>query len=265
MLTPTLFGIFGLFIGSFLGVVLCRMAAGEGFVSGRSACRNCKHALSWAENIPVFSFLLLRGRCGSCKERIPRQDFFMEVATGVLFFAVGLVFYGPEAASRLETVWLLFFVSILLLIAVYDFGHMEIPLSFLYAGIFGTLFYLLLDWSLFETGARLWESGFGRGLVGAAVVSGFFLALVYVSKETWMGWGDVWLGFLSGLSVGGAHAFLLLTLAFCIGSVIGVGLIWFSGKGLKTQVPFAPFLVSANLILLFVIHLFPGYTRFFFG
>jgi prepilin signal peptidase PulO-like enzyme (type II secretory pathway) len=139
---------------------------------------------------------------------------------------------------------------------------MEIPLVYLVAINITTLGYLVLQYIFFEQAILFQETLLVRSLIGGILAWAFFFALVYFSKETWMGWGDVWIALLGGLTVGVGYVLPMLTTAFAVGALYGIGLMMRQGKNLKTEVPFAPFLAFGILIILFASNLFPEWFRF---
>jgi prepilin signal peptidase PulO-like enzyme (type II secretory pathway) len=254
----------GLIIGSFLNVVLLRTEREESYVEGRSHCDACDASISWYDNIPVVSYIMLQGKCRACEKEIPKVHLWMELATGVSFALVGLICFdilSPE--SWFTTLWMLILVSFLILIVVSDFATMEIPFSFLVASNMITFLYLILYYVLFEQGITFWQSDFWGSLLGGFISWIFFFSLVYFSKETWMGWGDVWIGLLAGLVVGKGLVLIMLTLSFGSGALYGVYLLMKEGKNLKTAVPFAPFLVFGMLATFFLMKCFPSLFQFF--
>lgn len=255
------FFVFGLILGSFLNVVVCRMKENETLL-GRSFCRSCKQKIRWYDNIPVLSFVFLLGKCRACNEKISWQYPAVELLTGILYAGIGAyIFSFSHQSTWLQTLWLLLFSACFLVIAAYDMRHMEIPLIPLYMSAAFTILFLLTE---FRSGESLLASRFGLGLLGGLAVGAFFFALVYVSKETWMGWGDVWLGLSAGMAVGLPAALFMLTVSFLFGAVVGVSAIVFDGKTLKTQIPFAPFLVFGTFVALFFPYLFPNIAHWFF-
>lgn len=255
------FLIFGLIIGSFLNVVVYRLKDGE-TLRGRSYCHRCQHQIRWYDNIPLLSFVFLGGKCRDCQAVISWQYPALELATGIGFVLVGYFFFAlDDQGTWLETVWLLGIVSLFLATATYDIIHMEIPVTLLGVSALWTLLFLLIT---FHPGALWFESRLVHGVLGGMVVALFFFALVYASKETWMGWGDVWLGGVAGLIVGLPLVLFMLTLSFGTGALIGLLMIAFSGKHMKSQIPFAPYLVLGVLLTLFLPKIFPEFTRLFF-
>ncbi|MDO8566141.1 MAG: prepilin peptidase [Candidatus Moranbacteria bacterium] len=254
------FFILGLIIGSFLNVLVYRLKDVETLL-GRSFCRSCRHQIRWYDNIPLLSFVLLKGECRDCKSGISWQYPFLEILTAGLFAFAGAYFFSPrDVSSWLETAWLLGIIACFVVIAAYDLRYMEIPIILLFVSLGLTLLFFTLQ---FHSGQALWSSRIGLGLFGGAAVSLFFFALVFMSKETWMGWGDVWLGFVCGMIVGLPLALFMLTLSFTLGAFVGVAGIFLKGKSLKSQVPFAPFLVVGTLSTVFLQHIFPEFIRFF--
>ena len=255
------FFIFGLIIGSFLNVLVYRLRDAETLL-GRSLCRHCQHQIRWYDNIPLISFVLLRGMCRDCETKISWQYPLVELLTGVLFALTGYLFLiSGSALEWLEIFWLLGIISTLIAIAVYDARSMEIPITMLVASGVITAVFLLAFWWLvpepFLT-SRLWY-----GLLGGLAVGGFFFLLVWMSRETWMGWGDVWLGAVVGTAVGLPLALPMLTLSFGMGAVVGLLAIARKKKALKSQIPFAPFLVIGTLGTIFLAQAFPLFFRFF--
>lgn len=256
-----MFFILGLIVGSFLNVLVYRLKDAETLL-GRSFCRKCKHQIRWYDNIPLISFILLRGECRDCEQKISWQYPLLELVTGLLYALAGYLFSPLTAGGTwTELVFVLGMTSIFLTIAAYDLRYMEIPLSLLIIGLLLTLGFLALG---FQPGAPLLTSHLGLGIMGGGAVAFLFFLLVFVSHETWMGWGDVWLGGLVGLVVGLPLVLPLLTLSFGFGAICGLGMMAWSKKTMKSQIPFAPYLVLGVLLTLFLSKIFPEYTGMFF-
>lgn len=258
-----LFFVLGLIVGSFLNVLVYRLKDAETLL-GRSFCRHCKNQIRWYDNIPLVSFVLLGGTCRDCQGKISWQYPALEFLTGGAFVLVGyLLFSGMSALTTgmwLELTWLLVIVSLLLAIAAYDLRYMEIPIVLLIISFFFTAFFLLLS---YQIELSFLENRLGMGLLGGLVVAAFFFVLVFVSKETWMGWGDVWLGGVVGMIVGLPLVLFMLTLSFGVGALYGILAVLSGKKEMKSQVPFAPFLVVGTLLTFFLPQIFPEYTRLF--
>lgn len=256
------FFVLGLIIGSFLNVLVYRLKDAETLL-GRSFCRHCKHQIRFYDNIPLVSFILLRGACRDCSTKISWQYPVLEFITGILFALIGYFFFSPfDMFSWGETLWLLSVVSCFLVIGVYDLKHMEISLVMLI--ISASFTYIFFVNSFFFAPEPFFSSRLWYGLLGGGVVCGFFFLLVWMSRETWMGWGDVWLGFVAGSVVGLKLALPMLTLSFGLGAIIGLVAIAYKKKGLKSQIPFAPFLVAGVILMLFLPKIFPFFSQFLF-
>jgi len=236
--------IFGLIFGSFLNCVIYRLHSGESFLKGRSYCPNCKHILSWQDLIPVFSFLILKGKCRYCQKKISWQYPLVEIATGILFVLV--IHY--TFSNFLFSIFYFLISCFLIIIFVYDLKHYIIPDKVIYPAILVVSIWYLV-FSIFFN--RYPKSYLLTTIYSALGAAAFFLMLVVISHEKWLGWGDVKLAFLMGLFLGWPKILLALFLAFFIGAIIGVGLIIFGKKTLKSEIPFGPFLVSGTFLALF--------------
>ena len=235
----------GLCIGSFLNCVVYRMELQEdmpkgsphrkavSFLRGKSFCPHCRHSLSWPDLIPVFSFLLLKGKCRYCSKKISWQYPVVEISTALIFICV---------TPGVTQIYLLLVSCLLIIIFVYDLKHYIIPDKVLFPAI-GIVFLEQLIFSFrFLDFNPLWAG------LGACA---FFLFFFLVSGGRWMGFGDVKLAFFMGLFLGFPNIVVALFLAFFLGAIIGVGLIIFGSKNLKSEVPFGPFLITGTFIALF--------------
>lgn len=261
ILQMLIFFVLGLIIGSFLNVLVYRLRDAETLL-GRSFCRHCKHPIRWYDNIPLISFVLLRGLCRDCETKISWQYPVLEFLTGVLFALTGYFFFSSiNVLSWLETLWLLGILSCLIVIAAYDLRNMEIPISMLIISAFLTYIFFAVYFFLVPEpflASRLWY-----GILGGVIVAGFFFLLVFWSRETWMGWGDVWLGFVVGSIVGLPLILPMLTLSFGLGAITGLLAILYGGRNMKSQIPFAPFLAAGTIAVLFLSEAFPFFFSFF--
>lgn len=251
----SVFFVFGIIIGSFLNVYIYRLHTGKSLM-GSSHCLSCGNPLKAYELIPLFSYLALRGRCRKCHSYIPRRYLLVELLTGVLFVGVALV-----AADIMTLLHLLFFVSVLVVIAVYDIYHMVIPdelVGALAVTAFTYKFYLLIIGYPVQA--------FWLDIAAALLTSLFLMSLWRFSKGTWIGFGDVKLVIPLALWIGYQAAFSMVVLAFWIGAVVGVVSIvgyklYRRGQPhlrlmkeeltMKSAIPFAPFLILGYLTVLF--------------
>jgi len=248
----TLFFFVGLILGSFLNVVLARIRTEETLM-GRSYCRNCRKQIAWFDNIPVISFLVLRGKCRTCRDSISPRYLLVEVGTGILFALVGWIFFDAlDPLSWSETMLVLGVVTFALIIALYDAKYYEIPMTVMWIMIaYIIIFTMFLDYLSFSSFRSFWDLGLYQGMIAGLLAFTFFYLLSVISHERWMGYGDAYVAFAIGLLLGG-DTYGALVLAFVLGSIYGLIHIAFGKKNLSSQVPFAPFLLAGMLIMLFL-------------
>ena len=250
---PIIFIFFiGLLIGSFLNVVLFRTERNEGFVRGRSRCMACNTTLRWFDNIPLLSFLVLGGKCRYCSVSLSWQYPLVELSTGLLFVISLLLsqnLFISLAEQVLFVTWLCSTLCVALLILVYDIRYLAIPVVFLWSLCILLLSYVVLYTLLFSAFHPVFPS-ISSFLWGGFVAGSFFFLLVFVSKETWMGWGDVWIGAWAGALVGIELVQIYITLSFSFGALVGVTLLYTREKSFKSEVPFAPYLLVAALVIM---------------
>lgn len=234
--------IFGIFIGSFLNVVIYRLHRQESFVKGFSKCLFCGHRLHTKDLVPLFSYLWLRGHCRYCKQKFSGQYFLVELATALGFVLLYWRFLpaGLVAASNMD-IWQLWFaftmLAFLVIIFVYDLRYYLILDSVvLPAIILAFIFNLSLGANFFNL------------LLAAVLASGFFLLQFVISKGAWIGGGDIRLGFLMGAILGWPQILTALFLSYIIGSIFSIGLLLAKKKGMSDKVPFGTFLSLATFI-----------------
>jgi len=247
VLLPVFIFILGLIIGSFLNVVILRMNTGRSVATGRSSCARCNTTLSWYELIPVFSFLGLRGKCKNCKKQISFQYPLVELITAIIFtilYTMVIATHGVGVAALLVFLFSATVASLLIVIFVYDIRHNIIPDTMVY--LFIVLSLISIVWSAFTI------PGFQIGtavVAGVAVALPFFL-LWYFSKGAMMGFGDVKLALGIGWLLGLVGGYSVILFAFWIGAIVGLFLLGLSRKySMQSQIPFAPFLITATLIV----------------
>ena len=252
--------IFGTIIGSFLNVVILRYNTGNSVFKGRSRCFSCGKTLRWYELVPVFSFLIQRGKCRKCKTKISWQYILVEMTTGLLF----LLIFNFQF-SIFNTVYLWILASLLIIISVYDLRHFIIPDLFVWVfnffaffNVFGIL-NLEFVWKLEIVNWKL----IGLNILGGLIFFSFFASLWYVSKGKWMGFGDAKLALGLGWFLGFFNMIWGFAFSFWIGTVFSIFLLTLRGGKvtLKSKIPFAPFLVAGSLLSFFldigdIFHLF---------
>jgi leader peptidase (prepilin peptidase)/N-methyltransferase len=222
----------GLLIGSFLNVVAYRLPRGESLVKPRSRCTSCGEEVRPYDNVPVVSWLLLRGRCRLCGEQISARYPAVEIVTAIAFAAVALV-RGLDTGLLLD----LPFAAMLIAVANIDLEHRIVPNKILLP---------LAVWGVAAT-ALVRPDSLGESLIagGAAFTALLLTALAYPGG---MGMGDVKLAGVMGLYLGVSVVPALL-FAFFAGSVVGIALIARHGAGARKQgVPFAPFMAAGAFV-----------------
>ena len=243
-----IFSILGLVVGSFANVVIDRLNTGLGIVGGRSKCMSCHMELGWYDLLPFVSFFLLRGRCRSCGVRIGIRHVFVEVSTAFLFVCT----YSTFGLS-IESLLLLLVIPLLMAIFVYDIRHLIIP-NVLVFGFIG-----LSILSLFVEGSSFVLPTLANFLAGVVPFVFFFL-LWFVSKGTWMGFGDAKLVLGMGWFLGLFSAVHMVVYAFWLGAIYSIaGILYMKIQrsrkgsfGMKSLIPFGPFLIISFLVMVFV-------------
>ncbi len=233
-------GLLGLAIGSFLNVVIWRVPRKVSVVRPPSHCPQCETPIRSADNVPVVSWLLLRGKCRHCGNPIPVRYPLVEATCGVLFAAVAVRF-----GASWELPAYLVLTAALLAISIIDLEHFIVP-----DRITAPLTVSAL--ALFALAAIAEHNGwrFGRTLLGGLAYFAFLL-LLNILYPKGMGMGDVKLAFSLGLYLGWlgwGQVFLGGFLAFLLGAVVGIGLIATKIKSRKDVVPFGPFLALGAML-----------------
>ncbi|HEY5649239.1 MAG TPA: prepilin peptidase, partial [Nitrospiria bacterium] len=227
--------LFGLLIGSFLNVCIHRLPIKEPVAVSRSRCPSCHHPIRWWDNIPLFSFLILRGRCRDCGVRISWRYPLVELANGLAYFFLVWRF-GLAPQVLVYGV----FVSALLVVTFIDLDHKIIPDRITLPGmIIGLL-----------ASAFLLPTGFFNGLLGLLLGGGLLYGVAVLSRGG-MGGGDIKLIAMIGAFLGWKATLLTILLGALTGSVVGMFLMIFRGKDRKFPVPFGPFLSLGALTALF--------------
>lgn len=234
--------VFGLIIGSFLNVVILRFDDLKSIIKTRSHCPKCQKEIAWYDLFPFFSYIALAGKCRTCKESISVQYPLVEVGTALIFT---LLFW--RFGFTLEFAVLLIISAILVVVATYDILHYLVADALIWLTLGLWAVYLVLDYFFISHSSLV----IINSLYGGLALGGFLGLLVLVSKEKWMGIGDIKLGFLLGAISSWPLVLLSTFSAFTLGSIIGLFLIFAKLKTMKDQVPFAPFLILGTYITLF--------------
>lgn len=193
--------LYGIVIGSFLNVLIYRLPKKENIVTTRSHCMSCGYQLEWYDLVPLFSYLVLGGKCRKCRTRLSVQYPLIEGLNGALYVAVYAV-YGLSV----ETLLYCLMFSALIALSVIDFRTYEIPIGF-------NVFIFVLGLVRVATDLQNWQ----QYVIGFFAVSVFLYIIIYVSNGTAMGGGDMRLMAACGLVLG----WKLIIFSFFTGCILG--------------------------------------------
>jgi leader peptidase (prepilin peptidase)/N-methyltransferase len=236
--------VFGLAIGSFLNVVIWRVPRGESVVSPPSHCPQCDHPIRQRDNIPLLSWLLLRGRCRDCSHPISPRYPLVELATAILFAVVALRF-----GASWELPAYLYLAAITVALTLIDIDVRRLPDAIVLPS-YGVALVLLLLPAIIDS---RWDDLVRAVLGGAALFAGYFL-LVLISPRS-MGFGDVKLSGVLGLYLGWLGWGVLLLGAFAgflLGALYGAVLMVAGKAGRKTAIPYGPFMLAGAMLAVLV-------------
>lgn len=258
-LDATTFGVLGLLIGSFLNVVIYRLprmleaqwkaecaelagqspASGEAFnlMVPRSRCQHCAHPIRWHENIPLLSYLFLRGKCSACASPISARYPLVELSSGALFFYCA----WQWGASPTALAWSGFSASILAL-ALIDWDTTLLPDDITLPLLWGGLIMAALQWTSVTLSAAVW--GAVAGYLSLWVI---YWAFKLSTGKEGMGFGDFKLFAALGAWFGWQALVPIILMASVIGAVIGLAMKFSTGLREGGYVPFGPFLAGAGL------------------
>lgn len=233
--------IYGLLIGSFLNVVIYRIPRDESIAWPGSHCTSCGHGLKWYDNIPLFSYLLLRGKCRYCGDKISSQYPLVEATNAIIYLFLYILFQG----INLDFIFLALISSALVAITFIDLREQIIPDSLVIA--------VLVLSVLHKTLLHFYEGipfPLTDSLLGLIIAGGLFLLIVFFSRGG-MGGGDVTLIGALGFVLGLKGILTVIFLSFVLGSVISIFLLAARIKSRKDPIPFGPFIVISFYITLF--------------
>ncbi len=232
--------LFGAVVGSFLNVCICRMPREESVVSPPSHCPLCNYQIRWFDNIPLLSYLLLRGKCRGCGAHISLQYPMVELLNGLLTLSLFVKFGISLTFSAM-----FLFCSALVVITFIDLEHQIIPDEISLSGIVvGFLFSLVLP------GQNWLDSLLGILLGGGSlllVASGY----QWLTGKEGMGGGDIKLLAMMGAFLGWKSVLFIVFASSLIGSVFGVTMMLIQKKDSKLAIPFGPYLAAAAVLYIF--------------
>lgn len=261
----------GLCFGSFVNAVVWRLHEQEtrktkdkrlSILRGRSMCPSCKHELKAVDLFPVISWVAIGRKCRYCKKPISWQYPVVELLTAFIFVSSYIFWPGSfDSFGKIQLfMWLMFVIGFMVLF-VYDLRWMILPNRVIYPMIVLGIMYVLITCLILRTTEPLMQA-----IYGILVSSGLFYGLFQISRGRWIGGGDVKLGIVIGLIIGGAtQALLVLFLGSLLGSLVSIPLLM-SGVGRKKKIPFGPFLIAATIIVfLFGFSITAWYQNTFLG
>lgn len=228
--------IYGLIIGSFLNVCIYRIPRSESIAWPGSHCPKCSHKLSWYNNIPLFSWIFLGGRCRCCKEPISKQYPIVEALNAILYIIV-YIYFG----FSVDFIFYSLLSSVLIVITFIDLQQMIIP---------DILVVIIMILSILHKGIIYFSGGSPEifsSVIGLFLAGGLFLAIVLLSRGG-MGGGDVTLIASLGFILGWRKILLTIFLSFILGSIISIFLLATKIKTRKDPIPFGPFIILAFFI-----------------
>lgn len=233
----------GAVIGSFLNVVIWRVPRGESIVRPPSACPRCGHSIRPYDNVPIVSWLVLRGRCRDCSAPISARYPLVELTTAVLFALVLWRFWHGAMPAALPAYWYLAAIGVAL--ALIDLDTQRLPDVIVLPGYPALAVLLALaSWGTADFGAL------GRAAIGGAALYVFYF-VIRVAHPGGMGFGDVKLAGLLGAALAwlGWGAFAIgVFAAFLVGGVFALGLVLAGRAGRKSRVPFGPWMLVGAAI-----------------
>ncbi len=235
LLTYLFIFVLGAIIGSFLNVCIHRLPTEQSIVTPASNCPLCKTPIKFYDNIPILSYILLRGKCRHCGTPIPIQYILIELINGA-----GYTVIAWKLGLNTDSAFYALLFSALLAVSVIDLYHQIIPDVITIPGIII---------GLMASGFIL-PSGIKDAIFGTLFGGGIFFIIALVSRGG-MGGGDIKLIAMIGSFLGLTDVLLTIILSSFIGSVVGVFLMIAFGKGRKYKIPFGPFLSIGGIISLF--------------
>ena len=241
--------VLGLCVGSFLNVVIYRLPNNMSLLKPSSHCPKCNYKLKWYHNIPVFSYLFLKGRCSNCKERISIKYLLVEL-TNMIFWFLCLLKFTDVIISTNNNDYIMFVVSCLAistLICIFfcDLEHLEIPDEL-------QIFLLLLG----LIGLLSKKADYSQNIYGFFVGGGFFCLFSWIfyliRKKEGLGFGDVKLMAVLGLLLGLSNIILTILISSVTCAIILVTISIKNKGGLNKEYPFAVFIVPSAILCLFI-------------
>jgi leader peptidase (prepilin peptidase)/N-methyltransferase len=232
--------IFGAIIGSFLNVCIYRLPRKESIITPGSHCLNCNSKIKWYDNIPILSYIILKGKCRNCKAKISLRYPLVEILTSLSF-----MFLVYRYGITLTTIDIILFITLLIVITFIDFAHQIIlDKVILFGMLLGFILGILNNQNIIS---MLLGSILGGTILYVIAIFGNLL----FKKES-MGGGDIKFSAMLGIFLGWKLMLLTIFLGFIFASIIGIVFIYLSKAKMDNKIPFGPFLSLASVVSLFL-------------
>lgn len=236
--------VYGLLIGSFLNVCIFRIPKNQSISFPPSHCTSCKNKIKWYDLIPVISYIILKGKCRYCSEKISIQYPIIEIITASMFY--GLYYkYGLTITFFKYAI----LVCFLIVCGVIDFFTTDVYLKVTLPGI--VIGFIFAIYEIIKYG------NITNYLLGAIISWGIIALIILITKG--MGWGDAEICLMAGIFLGFKLSLLMIFLSFIFGAVGGILLIILKKKSRKDMIPFGPFIALATIFTIFFGNYFLNY------
>ena len=229
--------IIGLIIGSFLNVCIYRIPLGQSINYPPSHCMGCGNRIKWYDLIPVLSYIILKGKCRYCREKVSMQYPLIELLTGVLFLALYI-----EYDLSFNFVKYAILICFLIVIGMIDYNTTDVYFKTTLSGFIAGLLFL-------SYGAYL--GGEIVTYIYGALLGGGLISLIILLTNG-MGWGDAEICAVCGLFLGFKLTAVMLFFSFVFGAIVGISLIILKKKSRKDYIPFGPSIAIAAVFTLFM-------------
>jgi len=230
----------GLIFGSFANVFIVRMPHDLSIIKPRCGCPKCENTIAWWQNIPVISYILLWGKCGFCKNSISIRYPIIEILTGFLFWCI----YQKFGMTLLTPAFFIFVLWLVILSAI-DLEHYILPDELTLSGVvLGFLASIFL-------GFIPWLDSFLGILIGGGILYAIAWSYEKWTKNEGLGGGDIKLLAMLGAWLGIKSILPIVVLSSFVGSFVGIFLLVFRRKNMRTAIPFGPFLAASAMLWLF--------------
>lgn len=245
---------YGLLIGSFLNVCIYRIPREESIAFPSSHCPSCNKSLQWYDNIPLFSYLSLQGKCRYCGEKISAQYPTIELLNALIYL---VLFYKFKLS--VDFIFYALISSTLIVVTLIDLKEMIIPDSLVITILILSILQKVSNYLIYKTPINFTDT------IGGLLLAGGIFLLIVILSNGGMGGGDVTLIASLGFVIGIRYILLTIFLSFLIGAFISVFLLASNIKTRKDPIPFGPFIIiSFSIVLLFGERIIDLYIQLFF-